>query len=129
MNAPQILDIYDRLTQAADDRARARVIAEAFAQLEERYPHLPELATRTHLSETELKLIKEIEQVRSELKQTELKLTQEIDKVRLEIEQVRGEVKALEVRLIQAIHRQTVWVILAIGGVTGFVRWLDVLMR
>ena len=81
MNAPLILDIYDRLTQAADDRARARIIAEAFAQSEERYPHLPELVTRTHLSETELRLIKEIEQV-------------------------RGEVKALEVRLVQAIHRR-----------------------
>ena len=40
MNAPQILDIYDRLTQAADERARARIIAEAFAQLEECYAHL-----------------------------------------------------------------------------------------
>ena len=90
MNTPHILDIYDRLTQAPDDRTRARVIAEAFAQLEERYLNLPELATRTQLSETELRLKKEIEQVR-------LELTREIEKVRAEltkeIEQVRAELK------------------------------------
>ena len=90
MNTPQILDIYDRLTQAPDDRARARVIAEAFAQLEERYLNLPELATRTQLSETELRLKKEIEQVR-------LELTKEIEQVRAELkvdlERVRAELK------------------------------------
>jgi hypothetical protein len=35
----------------------------------------------------------------------------------------------VEVRLVQAIHRQTVWVVLAVGGVTGLIRWLDVLLR
>ncbi len=97
MNMPHILDIYDRLTQAPDDRARARVIAEAFAQLEERYLNLPELATRKQLSETELRLKKEIEQLRLDLKETELKLTKEIEQVRselkMDIERVRAELK------------------------------------
>ena len=101
MNTPHILDIYDRLTQAPDDRTRARVIAEAFAQLEERYLNLPELATRTQLSETELRLKKEIEQVRLELtreiEKVRAELTKEIEQVRAEltkeIEQVRAELK------------------------------------
>ncbi len=89
MSAPQILDIYDKLTQASDDRTRARVIAEAFAQLEERYPHLSELATRSHVSESELRLRQEIEKVRAD--------------VAVEIEKVRGEIKALELRLTREI--------------------------
>jgi len=63
-----VLDLYDRLRTAPDDETRARIIAEAFETLEERYPHLGDMATRTNLSETELRLIKEIEQVRAELK-------------------------------------------------------------
>jgi hypothetical protein len=42
-------------------------------------PHLPDLATRQHLRETERRLLKEIEQLRGE--------------VRVEIERLRGEVK------------------------------------
>ena len=48
--------LYEALTSAPDDRARARVIAEAFERLEERYPHLPELATQGHVRESELRL-------------------------------------------------------------------------
>jgi hypothetical protein len=75
--------LYEALTSATDDRARARVIAEAFERLEERYPHLPDLATQAHLRETELRLQKEIEVVR-----------REIEGVRREIEQIRAELKA-----------------------------------
>lgn len=38
--------LYEALINAHDDRARARVTAEAFERLKERYPHLPELATQ-----------------------------------------------------------------------------------
>ncbi|MGQ9862642.1 MAG: hypothetical protein ACUVSD_11620, partial [Thiobacillaceae bacterium] len=40
---------------------------------------------------TELKLTKEIEQVRAELKETELKLSKEIEQVRLEVAKVRAD--------------------------------------
>ena len=73
------VEFYEALASAPDDRARARVIAEAFERLEERYPHLPELATQQHLRETELRLQREIEQVRADLT--------------LQIEQPRGEVQ------------------------------------
>ncbi|NEV65194.1 DUF1640 domain-containing protein [Thiorhodococcus minor] len=74
-----VVELYEALASAPDDRARARVIAEAFERLEERYPHLPDLATQQHLRETELRLQREIEAVRANLT--------------LQIEQLRGEVK------------------------------------
>ncbi len=83
MSAPQILDIYDKLTQASDDRSRARQ-CRGLRQLERRYPHLSEQATRGRISETELRLRKVVEQVR-------LDLTREIEKV-------RGGIKEAELR-------------------------------
>jgi len=81
--------LYEALTTAPDDRARARVIAEAFERLEERYPHLPELATQAHVRESEMRLQKEIERIRAELKS-------DIEQIRadlkLDIEQVRGDI-------------------------------------
>ena len=114
-----VVALYEALASAQDERARARVIAEAFEQIDARYPHLPDLVTQHHLRESELRLQKEIEQVRAdltleieqvraELRETELRLqkeiaqvrtdlTLEIEKVRtdltLQIEQLRGEVK------------------------------------
>ena len=92
-----VVELYEALASAQDERARARVIAEAFERLEERYPHLPDLATQGHVRESELRLQKEIELVRSELKETELRLQKEIVQVRadltIQIEQLRGEVR------------------------------------
>ena len=72
-----VVELYEALASAPDDRARARVIAEAFERLEECYTHLPDPATQQHLRETELRLQREIEQVRADLT--------------LQIEQLRGE--------------------------------------
>jgi len=92
-----VVELYEALASAPDERARARVIAEAFERLEERYPHLPELATQGHPRESELRLRKEIEQVGADLRETELRLQKEIEQVRadltLQIEQLRGEIK------------------------------------
>jgi hypothetical protein len=90
--------LYEALTSAPDERARARVIAEAFERLEERYPHLPDLATQGHLRESELRLRKEIEQVRAELRESELRLKKEI-------EQVRAELRESELRLKKEIEQ------------------------
>ena len=86
--------LYEALTNAPDDRARARVIAEAFERLEERYPHLPDLATQGHVRESELRLQKEIEQVRAEIEQ-----------VRAEVEQVRAGLRETELRLLKEIEQ------------------------
>jgi len=85
--------LYEALTTAPDERARARVIAEAFERLEERYPHLPELATQAHVRESELRLQKEIEQVRAEIEQVRAELKLDIEQVRAQVEQVRADLK------------------------------------
>jgi len=91
-----VVALYEALASAQDERARARVIAEAFERLEERYPNLPELAAQGHLREGELRLQKDIELVRAELKETELRLQKEI-------ELVRAELKETELRLQKEI--------------------------
>ena len=120
-----VLDLYDRLRTAPNDEARARIIAEAFEALEERYPHLGDMATRAHLRETELRLLKEIEQVRADLRleieknRTEIEkvradLTKEIEKNRTEIERVRADlIKAIEKTRadlkVEIAHGHTAW--------------------
>jgi hypothetical protein len=61
------LRLYEQLTEAKDDKTRARLIAEAFDELEARFPQLTDLATQGHLRESELRLQKEIEQVRADI--------------------------------------------------------------
>ncbi len=68
------LRLYEQLSEATDDKTRARLIAEALGSLEERYPQLGEVATHAHGRESELRLQKEIEVVRKEIKQTEVHL-------------------------------------------------------
>jgi len=157
-----VIELYEKLSSAPDDKTRARIIAEAFETLEERYPNLSDIATHQHLRETELCLLREIEQVRadlsikieqvraelskeieqvrtdlsikiehvrSELKETELRLQKEIETAKLglqkEIEMVKLEIKATEIRLTQAIHRQTLWVIGSIGTIIAAIRLLE----
>ena len=127
------LRLYEQLTDAGEDKARARLIAEAFETLESRYPQLSDVATQANLRETELRLQKEIKEVegrlQKEIESVRLEIKEVEGRLRLEIEAVRLEIKNVEVRLTQAIHRQTVWVVLAVGGVTGLIRWLDVVLR
>jgi hypothetical protein len=134
------LRLYEQLTEAGEDQRRAKVIAEAFEQIEERSPNFRELATQGHVRESELRLQKEIKEVelrlQKEIKEVELRLQKEIEGVRLEIKEaelrlrkeiegVRLEIKEVEVRLVNTIHRQTVWVIGAVGAIVGLIRLLD----
>ena len=70
------------------------------------------------MRETELRLQKEIKEV-------EGRLQKEIEGIRLEIKQVEVQIQQVEVRFTAALHRQTLWLIGAIGAVTGLVRLLD----
>lgn len=92
--------LYEALTTAPDDRARARVIAEAIERLEERYPHLPDLATQGHIREAELRLQKEIEQVRADLKSNIEQLRAEL---KADIEQIHAKLRETELRLQKEI--------------------------
>lgn len=130
------LRLYQQLTEAQDEKTKARLIAEAFEQLEDRYPQLKEMATQSQVREGELRLLNEIEKTRREIKEAEGKLQNEIEKTRLEIKETEGkiqkeiektrlEIREVEVRLQQAIHRQTFWVIGSVGTIIGFIRLLD----
>jgi len=103
--------LYEALTAAPDDRARARVIAEAFERLEERYPHLPDLATQGHVRESELRLQKEIERLRGDVSK--------------EIEQVRGEIKTVELTLRKEIEQVRVEIV---RTKNDLLKWLVPLM-
>ncbi len=76
---------------------------------------------RKEMREMELRLQRQIEEVRKEVREVELRLQQEIDQVRVDL-------KTTEVNLRTAMHRQTVWIIGAIGAVTGLIRLLDWLL-
>jgi predicted nucleic acid-binding Zn-ribbon protein len=103
------LKIYEAFRDLGEDKASA--LAEFVEYVESR-----KSATSEELKETELRLQKEIEQVRKELKETELKLQKEIEQVRKElketelrlqkeIEQVRKELKETELRLQKEIEQ------------------------
>jgi hypothetical protein len=142
------LRLYEQLSEAKDDKTRARLIAEAFDELEARFPQLGDLATQGHVRESELRLQKEIKEVegrirkeimelegrlQKQIREVEGKLQKEIREVegrlRKEIEQIRMEVKSLEVRLTQAIHRQTLWLVGAVGAIVGLIRLLDAVFK
>ena len=116
------LRLYEQLTDAGEDKQRAKVIADAIEQIEERMPDARDLATQGHVRESELRLQKEIKEVegrlQKEIKEVELGLRKEIEGMRLEI-------KEAEVRLVNIIHRQTAWVIGAVGAIVGLIRLLD----
>jgi len=96
------LKIYEVFREYGEEKAR--VLAEAFEALEKRYPQILDVATRRNLSETELKLIKEIEGVR------------------LEVEEVRKEIKEIELKFtreVADVKSSTIkWIVGLIGGQT-----------
>ena len=100
-----VIQLYEQLSSAPDEKTRARLIAEAFERMEERYPEVKDLATQSGLNETELRLQKEIEIVRKELVEAEGRLGKEIELVRKEIETVRKEVVEVEGRLAKEIEQ------------------------
>jgi chromosome segregation ATPase len=109
------LKIFEALMQKnITDDDRAKIISEGFAQLESRYPDLKEMVTKRELSETELRLIKEIESTRLEIKEldnkivnTELKLTKQIkeldSKLSKEIKELDSKIVNVELKLTKEI--------------------------
>ncbi len=109
-----VIDVYERLFSAPDDKTRARIIATAFERLEDRYPELKDLATATGVRETELRLLKEIEQIRQETQHIRAdlhKFAQQIQanmhameqQIRKDIEQIRADMHQTELRLQKEI--------------------------
>jgi SMC interacting uncharacterized protein involved in chromosome segregation len=89
---------------------KSEIIAEIMDEFQKTYPDLQYHATKADVKESELKLTKEIEnvkleieEVRKEIKGVELKLTKEIENVKFEIEEVRKETKEIEAKLSKEI--------------------------
>ncbi len=94
------LQLYQQLRDAPDEDARAKIIATAFEQLEDRYPNLKNVATHSDVREGELRLQKEIVEaegrLRAEIKELEGRLQAEMK----ELEgRLQAEMKELEGRL------------------------------
>ncbi len=95
------LQLYQQLRDAPDEDARAKIIATAFEQLEDRYPNLKNVATHSDVRESELRLQKEIVEaegrLRAEIKELEGRLQAEMK----ELEgRLQTEMKDLEIRLM-----------------------------
>ena len=90
------LKIYEAFEELGKERAS--ILAEFVEYVESR-----RAVTSEEVRESELRLQKEIEQVRKEVKEVELRLRGEIEQVRLEVEQVRKEMKEVELRLQKEI--------------------------
>jgi len=100
------------------EEQKSELISDMMDEFKNNYPELQNHATKQDVSETELrltkeikevevKLIKEIENTRKEIKEIDLKLTKEIKEVEAkltkEIEKVRLEIKDLDVKLTKEI--------------------------
>jgi seryl-tRNA synthetase len=115
-SALSVIDVYEQLLSAPDDKTRARIIATAFERLEDRYPELKDLATATGVRETELRLLKEIEQIRQETQQIRAdmhKFEQQVQanmhameqQIRKEIEQIRADMHQSEQQIRADMHQ------------------------
>ena len=106
-SALSVIDVYEQLLSAPDDKARARIIATAFERLEDRYPELKDLATATGVRETELRLLKEIEQIRQETQQIRADMHKFEQQVRADMrqseQQIRADMHQTELRLQKEI--------------------------
>ncbi|WP_440998045.1 coiled-coil domain-containing protein [Arhodomonas sp. SL1] len=132
-----LIELYEQLSSAPDEKTRARLVAEAFERMEERYPEVRDLATQAGMRETELRLQKEIEQVRADLKveieQVRADLSKEIEQVRgdlsKEIEQVRADLSKeieqvraeLKVDIEQVRSDVLRWVVTLLAGQTAVI--------
>jgi hypothetical protein len=130
------LKLYEQLTEAPDDKTRARLIAEAFDALEARFPQIADLATQGQIRETELQLQKEIREVEARLtkdiKELEVRLTKDIKELEVRLS---GEIKAIdlkisqvEVNLHKAMTAQTRWYLGGLAALGLIFKLADVLM-
>lgn len=117
MSRMTAIQLYEALRNARSDEERARIIAEAIEQLEQRFPQLADVATNASMREAELRLQREIEATRLEIKRVEKELRKEIEDTRLEV-------KRIEVELHKALNRHTLLIITAIGVFAAAIRWI-----
>ncbi|SEL64239.1 hypothetical protein [Ectothiorhodospira marina] len=113
-----VIELYEQISSAPDEKTRARLIVEAIEHVERRFPAVNDLATNASLRETELRLQKEIEQLRGDVQK-------EIEKLRAETLQIEGNLKAEMGRQKVDIIKWTLGALLAhtaliLGGMRYF---------
>ena len=101
------LKLYTQLTEAPDEKTRARLIADAFDALETRFPQINDLATQGHVRESELRLQKEIKEI-------EVRLLKEM--------------KEIEVNLHKAMAAQTRWLLGGLAVLGAVFKLADLLI-
>ena len=102
------ISVYEALiNKELSEEEKAKIIAEAIDTLSKEFPNLKDVATSKDLTETELRLTKEIEATRKEIKEIELRLTQDIEATRKEIKEIEAnlqkEIKELDLKLSKEI--------------------------
>jgi len=104
------LKILEALMQKdLTDEEKAKIIAEGFAELETRYPDLKNVATKTDLSETELRLIKEIKELDNKSSKDIKDLDNKSSKALKELEnKLSKDIKELDVRINELDNKFTI---------------------
>jgi len=102
------ISVYEALTSKdLSEEEKAKIVAEAIDSLSKEFPNLKHVATQNDVTQTELKLTKEIEIIRKEIKELELRLSQNIQDSELrltkEIEDTKKEIKELDLKLTKEI--------------------------
>jgi predicted RNA-binding protein with PIN domain len=88
------LELYAQLTEAPDEKTRARLIADAFDALEARFPRISDVATQGQVRESELRLQKEIKEV-------EARLQEQMREIEARLQE---QIHEIEARLQEQIH-------------------------
>ena len=98
------------------EEEKSELIANVMNEFKVEYPELKYHATKQDVTETELRLTKEIENTRKEIKELDVKLTKEIEQVRLETEKVRQEIKESKTETIKWVAGMLFAQVVAIAG-------------
>ena len=61
------LELYHGLTEAGEDKKKAKLFADAFEHLERRYPEVKDLATNGQLTEHSLQIKKDITEINQQI--------------------------------------------------------------
>jgi len=89
----------DKLTE----EEKSELIARTIEEFKTEYPDLKYHATKNDVTETELRLTKEIEETRKEIEEVRKEIKEVEFKLSMEIEEVRKEIKEVELRLTKEI--------------------------
>ena len=100
------LKIFEALMEEdLTHKDRAKIIAEGFAELESKYPDLKNVSTKTDLSETELRLMKEIEAIRLQIKDMDIKFSKDMKDMEAKLSK---DIKEIEAKLSKDIK---IWIL------------------